>query len=392
MNILVGVTGGIAAYKALELVSILKKRGHDVRVVMTPAAARFVAPLSFQTISRSPVGLDTFAENVPHEVQHIAWADWADLFVVAPASANTLAKMAAGIADNLLTTIVLAADCPVYAVPAMNTRMLRHPATAANLETLRARGVHIMEPASGLLACGVQGPGRLPEPPAIADFLLGSSAFLAGKRVLVTAGPTSEPIDPVRAITNRSSGRMGYALAQAAADAGAAVTLISGPVSLDAPHNVSRISVRTAQEMYEAVMEQAQGMDIVIACAAVSDYAPVQAAQNKIKKHDEELTIVLKRTKDILARLGADKHYYLVGFAAETTNVPDYAREKLRRKNLDMIVANDVSDPSIGFESPENAVTIFTSSGKETTLPKAPKPVIAAQILTLIARELKAGE
>lgn len=390
MNILLGVTGGIAAFKALSLISILQKRGHTVRTVMTPAAARLAAPLSFQTLSRSAVGLDTFCESTPHEVQHIAWADWADIFVIAPATANTIAKLACGIADNLLTTIAVACDKPLYIAPAMNTRMLHHPATRQNLQILAERGAHIMESAEGLLACGVTGAGRLPEPEAVADFVLSSAALLEGKKVLVTAGPTSEPVDPVRAITNRSSGRMGYALAEAARNQGAQTVLVSGPTELDVPQGVSIVRVKTAAEMYEAVMTRASLQDIVIACAAVSDYTPVETAEQKIKKHDEELVIRLKRTRDILQALGKDKQYYLCGFAAETQDVLTYAQEKLERKHLDMIVANDVSRPEIGFDSPNNAVTILTADGKKTELPKAPKQVIAAGIIRAIAEDLPA--
>lgn len=388
MNILLGVTGGIAAYKALALVSLLRRRGNDVRVTMTDAACRLVAPATFRTISGNHVATDLFAEDVPQEVRHIAWAEWAEKAVVAPATANTLAKLAAGLADNMLTTILLATEAPLYLAPAMNPHMLAKPAVQENLHLLRERGAHVMEPACGQLACGDSGPGRLPEPEAIAAFVLGGGS-LAGRRVLITAGPTSEPIDPVRAITNRSSGRMGYALAGAALNAGAEVELISGPVQIQPPAGAAVFRVRTAAQMYDAVMERAPGQDVVIACAAVSDYRPASAASQKIKKHEETLTIVLERTRDILAELGRRKEYYLVGFAAETEDMLANARRKLEKKRLDMIVANDVSADGIGFDSTRNAVTVLTDQGCKHVIPEAPKTEIAERLIALIAAELR---
>lgn len=389
MNILLGVSGGIAAYKALPLVSLLRRRGHDVRVVLTPAACELVAPATFRTISGNHVATELFGEDAPGEVRHIAWAEWAEKALVAPATANTLAKLALGIADNMLSTMFLATEAPLYLAPAMNTHMLAKPAVQENLRVLRERGARILEPACGHLACGDTGRGRLPEPEVIAGFLLAGTGELSGRRVLITAGPTSEPIDPVRSITNRSSGRMGFAIAQASLEAGAQVELVSGPVELKPPGGAVLTRVRTAEQMYEAVMERAGGQDVIICCAAVSDYRPVEAAMQKIKKNEQRLTIELERTKDILAALGRGKSAYLVGFAAETENLLPEARRKLRDKNLDMIVANDVSAEGVGFESTQNAVTILTAAGVQHVIPKAPKSQIAQRLISLIAAELR---
>lgn len=387
MNILLGVTGGIAAYKAISLVSLLRRQGHAVRVTMTDAACRLAAPAAFRTISGHHVACDLFEEIVPAEVEHISWAEWADRAVVAPATANTIAKLALGIADNMLTTIFLATQAPLYIAPAMNMNMLSKPAVQENLRLLAERGAHVLAPASGRLACGDTGPGRLPEPEEIARFVTGGGV-LAGRRVLVTAGPTSEPIDPVRSITNRSSGRMGYALAQAALDAGAEVELITGPVELEPPPGATVVRVGTAQQMFDAVMDREAGQDVVIACAAVSDYRPVEIREQKIKKKAERLVLELERTPDILAELGRRGHSFLVGFAAETQDLLREAQSKLERKHLNMIVANDVSQPGIGFGSRNNAVTVLTASGEEFCLAEAPKSEIAAQIVDLIAGRL----
>ncbi|MBD5560884.1 MAG: bifunctional phosphopantothenoylcysteine decarboxylase/phosphopantothenate--cysteine ligase CoaBC [Clostridia bacterium] len=391
MNILLGVTGGIAAYKALPVISMLRRRGHDVRVTMTPAACRLVDPATFRTISGNHVAVDLFQEDDPGEVRHISWAEWAERALVAPATANTVGKLALGIADNMLTTMFLACEAPLYIAPAMNPHMLGKEAVRENLRLLKQRGACILEPASGHLACGETGRGRLPEPEEIVRFLLADEGVLTGKRVLVTAGPTSEPIDPVRSITNRSSGRMGYALAEAALRAGADVSLISGPVEISPPAGADVTYVRTAQQMRDAVMERAARQDIVIACAAVSDYRPVETALAKIHKTDERLTLILERTPDILAELGRNKQFYLIGFAAETQDMLASARRKLQAKNLDMIVANDVSKAGIGFESSENAVTVLQADGTQTELERAPKREIASQLIRLIAAALDKG-
>lgn len=388
MNILLGITGGIAVYKSLTLIGILRRAGCDVRVTMTESAARLVSPATFRTISGNHVAVGLFDEEVPSEVRHIAWAEWADRALVAPATANTIGKLACGIADNMLTTIFLATEAPLYIAPAMNLHMFAKPAVQQNLRLLAERGARILQPAEGRLACGDVGPGRLPEPETIARFVLGGPGPLTGRRVLITAGPTSEPIDPVRSITNRSSGRMGYALAQAALDAGAAVCLVSGPVQIEAPAGAEVVPVSTAAQMYDAVMEHAPGCDIVIASAAVSDYRPAAAAEQKIKKSGETLTIVLEPTEDILAALGACKQYFLVGFAAETQNLLENARQKLVKKNLDMIVANDVSQEGIGFDSPDNEVTVLTAAGEEIPLERASKQQIAGELIALIAERL----
>lgn len=388
-HILVGVTGGIAAGKVLQVVSALRREA-DVRVVMTQAATSLVAPLAFESMSGNPVAVDTFSRDFPHEIQHISWAQWADAFLIAPATANTIGKLACGIADNLLTTTALACPAPLLLAPAMNCAMYTHPAVQENLTVLRRRGAHILEPDSGPLACGDTGIGRLPEPPRIVEFLWKvlhfSGRLLEGTRVLVTAGPTCEPIDPVRFLTNRSSGKMGYALAEQAAALGAKVTLISGPVALAPPADVETVHVETAREMLAAVLDREKQQDVIIACAAVSDYEPAEVAETKMKKK-EQLEITLKRTPDILAVLGEHKHCCLVGFAAETNDVLSYAKSKLERKNLDMIVANDVSGSGVGFGSDDNEVTILTRSGDMERIAKAPKREIALSILHRIASE-----
>lgn len=387
MNILVGVSGGIACYKVVSLVSMLKREGHDVRVVMTETAAELVSPHTFQTVSGNPVALSLFGDDTPHEVKHISWATWAQAVVLAPATANTLGKLAAGIADNMLTTMLMAVSCPILAVPAMNSVMLASAAVQSNLTLLRQRGVYVMEPAQGRLACGISGPGRMPEPEQIADFVretLCTNASLRGRRILVTAGPTQEPIDPVRSITNRSSGKMGYSIAAAAQALGAEVTLVSGPVALSKPFGCSVVQVKTAQEMYDAVMGRAKNQDIIICAAAVSDYRPVHCEEHKIKKTSEELVLRLERTPDILAALGENKAYFLVGFAAETENLEANATQKLRRKHLDMIVANDVSCAGIGFDAEDNAVTLIKADGSSLTISQRPKMDVARRILAEI--------
>ncbi len=389
-NVLLGVSGGIAAYKAAELVRQLQQRGATVRVVMTRGAREFITPLTLQALSGHPVHTELLDEEAEQGMGHIELARWADLLLVAPATADLIARLAAGRADDLLTTVALATAAPLLVAPAMNQQMWRDSATAANIETLRARGVHLVGPAEGEQACGDLGPGRMEEPPAIAEAAAGlfRSGRLAGKRVVITAGPTREALDPVRYLSNHSSGKMGYALAQAAEEAGALTTLVSGPVSLSAPEHTTLIRVESAQEM----LAQCQGLlddcDIFIACAAVADYRPADVERHKIKKGPEQITLRLVRNPDIVATVAAaENRPFTVGFAAETHDVVAYARDKMQRKHLDMIVANDVSDRSIGFNSDNNAATVLWPGG-EKRLERAGKGSIARQIIELIARRL----
>lgn len=390
MNVLLGVTGGIAAYKCAALTSALKKKGETVDVVMTEAAAQFISPLTMETLSNNAVATDTFSREKPYEVEHIALAKKADVAILAPASANTIAKLACGIADNMLTTTFLALTCPVIIAPAMNTAMYQNMATQVNLQILRDRGMHILPPGSGQLACGDEGEGRMREPSEIVKFLytvMEQKQDFSGKKVLVTAGPTREMIDPVRYLTNRSSGRMGYAIAEAAKARGAEVTLVSGPVSISPPGGVKLVDATSAAQMYDAVMAEKDGADIIVMCAAVADYTPKAVSDVKMKK-TEELHIELVKTKDILAEVGKNKKSYLVGFAAETHGLEEYAREKLERKNLDMIVANDVSNGEIGFDSAHNAVSIYKRGGQARHVAKDTKQGIAAVVLDEIAVDL----
>ena len=393
-SILLGVSGGIAAYKAAELVRLFVKAGAGVQVVMTASAQRFVTPLTFEALSGQPVCTDLFDLGLESQIGHIQVARAAQLVVLAPATANLVAKMAAGIADDYLTTVLLAAASPVLVCPAMNTRMYEHPATKRNLETLRKLGYHILEPEVGSLACKEEGPGRLPDPAAIfdaADGLL-TPPTLAGKRVLVSAGPTWEPFDPVRFITNPSSGKMGYALAGVAAKRSAEVHLVSGPSSLCAPHGVTLRKVITAEEMKEAVCELSSQMDVIIMAAAVSDYRPLLVAPHKVKKTAGDLTIELARNPDILALLGksrpASKRQVLVGFAAETQNLIENATEKLMQKNLDFIVANNLMQSGSGFGTDTNQVKIIDRSGTVTDLPCLSKEEVAAKILDRVEQLL----
>ena len=389
-NVLLGVTGGIAAYKAANLVSMLKKEGADVDVVMTEAATRFVAPLTFETLSKNAVAIDLFSREKPWEVEHIALAQKADIAIVAPATANTIATLACGIADNMLTTTLLACTCPIFIAPAMNTAMFENIATRVNLQILKDRGYIVLPAAEGELACGQTGAGRMLEPADILSAVekaLKKKGDFSGRKFLITAGPTREAIDPVRYLTNRSSGRMGYALAAAAVARGAEVLLISGPVALERPRGVEVYPVQSAEEMYQSVMSLKDKADIIIMCAAVADYTPVTCAEHKMKKQ-ERLRIDLTRTKDILAELGKDKQAFLAGFAAETQNLEGYAKDKLSRKNLDMIIANDVSGPETGFDSEYNAVSIYTEKGAAVHLEKDTKRNLADRILTEIAKNI----
>jgi phosphopantothenoylcysteine decarboxylase/phosphopantothenate--cysteine ligase len=405
-TIILGVTGGIAAYKACHICSQLQQKGAQIRVMMTASATRFVQPLTFQTLSRHHVYVDVFEEADPGVVAHIDLADRADLVLVAPATANVIGKLAHGIADDMLSTTLLATQAPVWLAPAMNGHMYAHPAVMNNLEILKQRGVKLIEPGSGMLACGYVGQGRMAEPDEIIAMVeryfeeqdgnkgIGPERFHSGlqwwmdKKVLVTAGPTQEPIDPVRYISNHSSGKMGYAIASVLSEAGAKVILISGPTKEPVPkhENITCVSVKTAEEMYNAVMQHFPSVDAVIKAAAVADYQPVNQADHKLKKKDEELVIRLKRTKDILATLGRIKDkQILIGFAAETNDVDRYAQAKLEQKNLDFVVANDVSRKGIGFNSEHNAVTLFSRKGDKVHVPVMPKRNVAYQILKVVA-------
>ncbi|NLA11685.1 MAG: bifunctional phosphopantothenoylcysteine decarboxylase/phosphopantothenate--cysteine ligase CoaBC [Firmicutes bacterium] len=380
---LVGVTGGIAAYKTAELVRLFMREGNEVQVVMTPGAAQFVTPLTFQTLTGRPALVDQFWVSDGEKVRHIDLASAARVFVIAPATANTIGKLARGIADNLLTTIYLAARCPVVVVPSMNEQMYLHPAVQENLSRLREHGCLVMEPDTGDLACGICGKGRLPELSQIAAFVSSSlrEKDFRGLRALVTAGPTREPLDPVRFISNRSTGRMGYAIAAALAERGAKVILVSGPTALPRPAGVEFVPVETARQMHGAVLERFGATDLVIKAAAVSDYCPAETAEQKIKKGDGR-ALTLQQNPDILEELGRCKEkQILVGFAMETEKAAEYAREKLRRKNLDLIVLNDLTVPGAGFGSLTNQVCIFNRAGGAEELPLMSKELLAHRIL-----------
>lgn len=387
-TIVIGVAGGIAAYKAVEIVSRLKKAGYTVYVIMTKAATEFVTPLTFREISGNPVVADMWEEPKTWNVQHIALASRADLFLIAPATANIVGKIANGIADDMLTTTVMATKAPIILAPAMNTNMYLNPITQQNLNKLAGLGYHIVEPASGMLACGVDGPGRLPEPADIVKkvkSLLQGNRDLAGKRVLVTAAGTREPIDPVRYIGNHSSGKMGYALAEAAAARGAEVILVSGPSSLACPAGITVTKVETAAQMREAVLAKFDTVDVVIKAAAVADYRPETAADQKIKKTGNTLTLSMVKNPDILRELGErKKHQLLIGFAAETQELLSHAQEKLIKKNLDMIVANDVTLPGAGFNTDTNIVRVIHKNGQIEELPQLTKRQVAEILIDKI--------
>ncbi|RKW66968.1 MAG: bifunctional phosphopantothenoylcysteine decarboxylase/phosphopantothenate--cysteine ligase CoaBC [Veillonella sp.] len=387
-HIVVGVTAGIAAYKAVELVSRLYKAGAEVKVVMTRNATKFVSPLVFGEISKHKVAVEMFENVQDWNVEHIAYATWADAYVVAPATANMIAKMSHGIADDMLSTQLLATTAPVFVCPAMNSNMYAHPTVQENLATLRGRGVHVLEPDSGLLACGVEGKGRLPEPQKImdwVDFHLGKTKLLEGKTVIVSAGGTQEAIDPVRYITNRSSGKMGGAVALKAAQAGAKTILVSAPTDLAVPIGVERIIVRSATEMKAAIDSHYDSADAVIMAAAVADYRVAEVADNKIKKQ-ETMTLELVKNPDILASLGERKQQQkLIGFAAETQDVITYGKEKVRKKNLDMLVANDVSKSNAGFDVDTNEVTFIYPGDQIVNLPNMSKLDVAERIIQALA-------
>lgn len=387
-HIVVGVTAGIAAYKAVELVSRLYKAGAEVKVVMTRNATKFVSPLVFGEISKHKVAVEMFENVQDWNVEHIAYATWADAYVIAPATANMIAKMAYGIADDMLSTQLLATTAPVFVCPAMNSNMYTHPTVQENLSILRGRGVHVLEPDSGLLACGVEGKGRLPDPQKImdwVDFHLGKTELLQGKTVIVSAGGTQEAIDPVRYITNRSSGKMGYAVALKAAQAGAKTILVSAPTDLAVPIGVERIIVCSATEMKEAIDSHYDSADAVIMAAAVADYRVAEVADNKIKKQ-ETMTLELVKNPDILASLGERKQQQkLIGFAAETQDVITYGKEKVRKKNLDMLVANDVSKSNAGFDVDTNEATFIYPGDQIVSLPNMSKLDVAERIIQALA-------
>jgi len=391
-RVLLGVTGGIAAYKAAELVRRLRERGADVQVVMTAGARQFVTPLTFQALSGRPVRTDLWDAAAEAAMGHIELARWAEQVLVAPATADFLAKLAHGRADDLLATLCLATGAPLAVAPAMNRLMWANAATQANVATLRARGIAILGPGAGDQACGETGPGRMLEPLEIIDALWPAGAavgVLAGRKVLVTAGPTRERIDPVRFITNRSSGKMGFAVAEAARLAGAEVVLVSGPVNVATPAGVRRVDVETAEQMLEAVRADLPGTDVFIAAAAVSDYRPVQPAAEKIKKTSDSLMLALSRTTDILATVAAGSpRPFVVGFAAETQNVERNALAKLEGKRLDMIAANQVGD-NLAFDCDDNALTVYWPDGKRE-LARATKRRLAAELVAVIAERYAA--
>lgn len=394
-RITVGVSGGIGAYKAVEVVRGLQKHGHDVTVVMTQSAQRFVGELTFEAITRRRVVTSQWAPGLNADIEHIALADQSDLLLVVPATANVIAKFAHGVADDFLSSLYLATTAPVLLAPAMNTHMLEHPAVVANLDALTARGVRFVAPGEGYLACGWVGKGRLAEPAevvAAAHALVSHGGRLDGRRVLVTAGPTFEDLDPVRFIGNRSSGRMGYAVAGEAAKRGATVVLVTGPTHLDPPAGVEVVRVRSAADMHAAVMAHAGVVDAVVMAAAVADYTPEAVAAQKVAKGDGGWTVPLTRTVDILAALGklpsrADRRPVLIGFAAETHDVLAHADAKRTRKGVDLVVANDVAQAGAGFEVDTNVVTFLDDAGAET-LPLLPKTEVAGRILDRLERLL----
>lgn len=390
-NVILGVTGGIAAYKSVDLASRLRKAGANVHVIMTKGAQNFVTPLTFREITGNPVTTTMWGEVTNHNVEHIALANMADLLIVAPATANFIAKCAMGMADDMLTTTLLATKAPIFFAPAMNSNMYENQLTQKNIDVLIESGWNFIPPESGHLACGTDGVGRMPEPADIVDFVHFTMAFAAdmlGIKVLVTAAGTYEPIDPVRYIGNRSSGKMGYAIAEAAKKRGAEVILVSGPSALTPPDGVEFIGVESAAEMRDAVMEHFSEADMIIKAAAVADYRVRNASDQKIKKNDEELTLVLEKNPDILKELGEKKRtgQILVGFAAETQNLLEYAKAKLEKKNLDMIVANDVSRKDAGFNTDTNVVKLLYRNGTIEELPIMTKHKLADELLNRVLK------
>lgn len=387
-TVVLGVTGGIAAYKIASLASMLKKQDADVHVIMTENAANFITPITFESLTGNKCLMDTFDRNFQFQVEHVALAKRADLFMIAPATANVIAKAAHGLADDMLTTTFLACKKPKYIVPAMNTQMYENPITQDNLEICRRYGIHVIDPAEGYLACGDTGAGKMPEPSVLFEHIVQELAFekdLSGKRVLVTAGPTQEAIDPVRYITNHSTGKMGYAIARAAARRGAAVTLVSGPVNLEAPLGVKLVPVVSARQMFEAVTKVGSEQDIIIKSAAVADYRPVHIGTEKTKKIDGDMAIQLERTEDILSWLGDHRRegQILCGFSMETQNMLENSRAKLEKKHVDMIIANNLKIAGAGFGTDTNVITVITKGGAEE-LDLMTKDEAAHQILNRI--------
>ncbi|MBM7837591.1 phosphopantothenoylcysteine decarboxylase/phosphopantothenate--cysteine ligase [Alkalihalobacillus xiaoxiensis] len=384
-TIVVGVSGGIAAFKSAALVSKLTQAGANVHVVMTESAQKFVTATTFQALSRNHVHTDTFHEPDSSKIAHIDIADQADLILVAPASANTIAKLANGIADNMLTTLILATKAPIVLAPAMNVNMFDHPAVQTNIATLKTYGYQFIEPGAGYLACGWIGKGRMAEPEDLVELVelfFVKPTTLAGKRILVTAGPTREALDPVRYFSNYSSGKMGYAIAEEAKKRGALVTLVTGPTALNPPKGVEVIPIQSAEELYEAVTTRFDRVDAVIKSAAVADYQPEEVLSQKRKKQASKWSVPLKRTKDTLKELGKRKNkQLLVGFAAESEQLEHYAKDKLTRKNLDLIVANNITEVGAGFDLDTNVVSIYTKDGQEKQYPQQSKKEVAAHIL-----------
>jgi len=393
-KILLCVTGGIAVYKAAALTSKLVQAGYNVKVMMSPSATNFVTPLTFQALSRNDVYIDTFDEKDSSKIAHIDLGDWPDLIIVAPATANTIGKLANGLADEMISTTLLAATKPVWIAPAMNVNMYNHAIVQKNMNTLKELGFKFIEPNEGYLACGYVGKGRLAEPEeivqAVNDYFQSGTGILKGKRIVISAGPTRENIDPVRYLSNYSSGKMGYSLAEVAVSLGAEVILVSGPTNLTPPDGCKVINVESAEQMYDAIWSHYDQADVVIKTAAVADYTPSITYDQKLKKSNEELSIPMKRTKDILLSLGQNKsHQILVGFAAETNQVDEYAKGKLLKKNADMIIANDVTKAGAGFGTDTNIVTIYNRNGNVKSLPIMSKKEVAREILLEIHSLLK---
>lgn len=391
-TVVLGVTGGIAAYKIASLASMLVKQHADVQVIMTENATNFITPTTFETLTGNKCLVDTFDRNFQFQVEHVALAKRADIFMIAPATANVIAKVAHGLADDMLTTTFLACKKPKYIVPAMNTQMYENPITQDNLDICRRYGMHVVEPASGYLACGDTGAGKMPEPELLIEYIMQELAFekdMAGKKVLVTAGPTREAIDPVRYITNHSTGKMGYAIAQAAARRGAEVTLVSGPVNLKAPLGVKLVPVTSAGEMFQAVTEASSSQDVIIKAAAVADYRPKYVGTEKTKKKDGDMNLEMERTDDILAWLGTHRQpgQVLCGFSMETENMLENSQAKLEKKHVDMIVANNLKTAGAGFGTDTNVVTIITKEGAEE-LAMMTKEQVAHQLLNRIIDRL----
>ena len=386
--VVVGVSGGVAVYKALDVISRLRKKDVEVHVIMTKSATEFVTPLSFQSLSQNMVITDMFAEPKAWEIQHISLAKKADLMLIVPATANIIGKVANGIADDMLSTTIMATKAPVVFCPAMNTNMYENPIVQRNINLLKELGYEFIEPASGRLACGDEGKGKLQDTEIIAEETLRrlhSTKDLIGKKVVVTAGPTMVPIDPVRILTNRSSGKMGYSIAEEARDRGAEVVLISGPTSLRKPNGIKVIDIKTNEDMFNAIKDEFKDADIVIKSAAVADYKAKNYSNEKIKKTGDDLNLIFERDRDILKTLGdMKKNQILVGFAAESSNLKENAKGKLERKNLDYIVANDISKSETGFASDENKVTIISKSGEEVSLEKMSKREVAKNIFDII--------